>query len=325
MKVLGFETTCDETAVSIVEDGHHILTNLIASQIDIHAEFGGVFPEIASREHVGKLLPLLKGALKKTGLIKEDIDAIAVASNPGLIGSIVTGVSVASALALAWNKPLYRVNHVHAHLVSPIMGLGPKATNSLFPALGIVLSGGHTFFAKMSSPDQYKILSETVDDAMGEAFDKVASILDLGYPGGPKIEKLASLGDSSRFPFKAGRVKGMEFHFSFSGLKTNVFYTVKELKKANGPLSEQDKCDIAASFQKVACYDIINKAEKLASSMSFQSILIGGGVSASRYFRHHLNERFAPKNIPVHFPGKGLSTDNAAMIAGLAYFQSLSN
>ncbi len=319
MKILGLETTCDETGVAIVEDGHTILANLIASQIDLHSPYGGVFPELASREHVSHLIPLIDQALKETNLTKDDIDAIAVASSPGLMGAIITGVSVAKTLAMAWEKPLIEVNHVHAHLISAMMGVEPKQLDALFPALGIVLSGGHTFLAKLTSPSKYEVISETVDDAIGEAFDKVASMLDLPYPGGPLIEKLALNGDENRFAFRGGRVKGKPLHFSFSGLKTNVLYTIQELAKT-GPLSEQDKCDIAASFQKAAFFDIINKTQSVIKTGHFKSICAGGGVCASTYFAKQIRAHIA--SLPIYLPTKELTTDNGAMIAATAFFLS---
>ncbi|PCI74877.1 tRNA (adenosine(37)-N6)-threonylcarbamoyltransferase complex transferase subunit TsaD [Candidatus Aerophobetes bacterium] len=321
MRILGIETTCDETAIAIVEDGHTILTNLIASQIDIHQAFGGVFPEIASREHVSQLLPLIDQALKNTSLTKDSIDAIAVASSPGLMGSIITGLTVAKTLCLAWNKPLYLINHIHAHLISPMMGLSPEKFKNLFPALGIVVSGGHTFFAQVDSPASYTPICHSVDDAIGEAFDKVGTMLGQKYPGGPKVEKLAEMGDDTRFRFKAGHVKKLPLHFSFSGLKTNVFYTVEALKKEK-ELTAQDICDLAACFQKTAFFDLIHKAKKLTSTQNFKSICVGGGVSANGYFYKHLTAAFKSQSLPVYFPEKSLTTDNGAMIAALAFFQS---
>lgn len=320
MKILGLETTCDETGVAIVDQGHTILANLIASQIELHSPYGGVFPELASREHVSHLIPLVKQALAEARLLPKEIDAIAVAEKPGLMGSIITGVSVANTLSIAWQKPLFKVNHVHAHLISPLIDLPSATTPTLFPALGIVLSGGHTFFATMHSPSRYEIVSETVDDALGEAFDKVASMLNLPYPGGPLIEKLAQEGDAHRFAFKAGFVKGKPLHFSFSGLKTNVLYTVRELSK-KGALSKQDQCDLAASFQHAAFKDIVTKAHKLTGQTRFRSILVGGGVSANKYFAAQLKEHFS--HLPTYLPGKNLSTDNGAMIAALAFFDAL--
>lgn len=307
MKVLGIETSCDETAVAVVEGGKKILNNLIASQAKIHESYGGVYPEVASRHHVDALLPLVEEACQG-----HSIDLIAVAEGPGLMGALLMGVIGAQALSLGWNKPLVGVNHVEAHLYSAMM-----EAPALFPALGIVVSGGHTFLAKMEGICDYKILGTTVDDAVGEAFDKVAALLGFPYPGGPHIETLAQRGDPDRYPFKGGQVKGRPLDFSFSGLKTNVLYTVKGGGDRSAPLviSEEDKKDIAASFQKAALKDVVKKALKGAQSFDCQAIYCGGGVTQSTYLRSLFKE--AP--YPVFYPPRGLCADNGAMIAGLGY------
>jgi len=303
MKVLGIESSCDDTSVAIVEDGKTILSHLTASQIEVHRPYGGVFPELASREHSMQLLPLVQKALDESG----PVDLIAVANGPGLMGSLLMGVTAAQALAYSWNLPLVGVNHVEAHLYAALMGENAPA---LFPALGVVLSGGHTFLAKMDGVDSYEIISTTVDDAIGEAFDKVASLLGLPYPGGPQIEKLALEGDPDRYPFKAGQVKKHPLHFSFSGLKTNVLYTVR-----NGEFKEEEKKHIAASFQKTAFLDIIKKSLNAAETFPCQAMYLGGGVTCSAALKK-LFSSFC-KELPLFFPPKGLSLDNAAMIAGL--------
>ena len=308
MKVLGIETSCDETAVAIVEDGTLIHENLVASQAAIHAKFGGVYPEIASRTHVDELIPLVEQITKR-----HSFDLIAVTEGPGLMGSLLMGVIGAKALALGLNKPLIGVNHVEAHLYSAMMETPP-----LFPSLGIVISGGHTFLAKMEGISRYQMVGTTVDDAIGEAFDKVASLLGLPYPGGPEIERLARLGDRQRFPFKAGRVKKNPLDFSFSGLKTNVLYTVKG-KNCNkdAPLCIDDKmrADVAASFQEAALGDIVDKALKAATSFDCKAIYCGGGVSQSQ----RLKTLFQKSPYPLFFPPPELCMDNGAMIAGLGY------
>lgn len=308
MKVLGIETSCDETAVSVVEDGKNILVNLVASQAAIHQAFGGVFPEIASRAHIDRLLPLIEKATKG-----HKIDLIAVANGPGLMGALLMGVTAAKTLAYGWNKPLVGVNHVEAHLYAAMMEKAP-----LFPALGIVVSGGHTFLAKMSGICSYEILGTTVDDAVGEAFDKVAALLGYPYPGGPEIERLAKNGDPLKYPFKGGRVKERPLDFSFSGLKTNVLYKVKGANcDRKGPtiIDEKEKKHIAASFQKAALEDILNKALKAAKTFDCQAIYLGGGVTQNGKLR----ELFKNAPYPVFWPPKGLGLDNAAMIAGLGY------
>ncbi|MCB1107258.1 MAG: tRNA (adenosine(37)-N6)-threonylcarbamoyltransferase complex transferase subunit TsaD [Chlamydiia bacterium] len=308
MKVLGIETSCDETAVAVVEDGFKILTNLVASQAKVHEQYGGVYPEVASRHHVDALLPLVEEATKD-----HDIDLIAVANGPGLMGALLMGVIGAKTLAYGWKKPLVGVNHVEAHLYSAMMG-----KETLFPSLGIVISGGHTFLARMEGISDYKILGTTVDDAVGEAFDKVAALLGYPYPGGPHIETLAMGGDPQRFSFRAGRVKESPLDFSFSGLKTNVLYAVKGnggSKKGPTIISNEEKKDLAASFQEVALRDIVDKALIAAKTFDCQAIYIGGGVSQNQKLR----VLFQNSPYPVFYPGKGLCADNGAMIAGLGY------
>lgn len=308
MNVLGIETSCDETAVSVVQDGKKILVNLIASQAKLHEAFGGVYPEMASRQHIDRLLPLIEEATKE-----HSIDRIAVANGPGLIGALLMGVTAAKTLAYGWNKPIVAVNHVEAHLYAAMMEGEP-----LFPALGIVVSGGHTFLAKMTDIRTYDILGTTVDDAVGEAFDKVASLLDLPYPGGPQIEKLAQSGEPSKYPFKGGQVKGRPLDFSLSGLKTNVLYTIKGSNgDRKGPtlISEEDKAHVAASFQKAALTDIYSKALRAAKSFDCKAIYLGGGVTLN----HSLRSLFSHSPYPVFFPSKDLCLDNAAMIAGLGF------
>ncbi len=308
MKVLGIETSCDETAVAIVKDGVNILVNLIASQAKIHQQFGGVYPEVASRHHIDQLIPLVEQAIEE-----HEIDLIAVANGPGLMGALLMGVVGAKTLAYGWGKPLVGVNHVEAHLYSAMMGEEPR-----FPALGIVASGGHTFLAKMTSICSYEILGTTVDDAVGEAFDKVAALLEFPYPGGPHIEKLALHGDANKYPFRAGQVKGRPIDFSFSGLKTNVLYTVKGAncdKRAPSIITDEEKKHIAASFQDAALGDIVNKALKAASTFDCQAIYCGGGVTQNQ----RLRDLFEKSPYPVFYPGEGLSLDNGAMIAGLGF------
>ena len=308
MKVLGIETSCDETAVSVVEDGRKILVNLVASQAKIHERYGGVFPEVASRHHIDSLLPLIEEATKE-----HTIDLIAVANGPGLLGALLMGVTAAKTLAYGWNVPLVGVNHVEAHLYGAMMETPP-----IFPALGIVVSGGHTFLAKMEGITSYEILGTTVDDAVGEAFDKVAALLGLPYPGGPHIEKLALGGNPSKYPFKGGRVKGRPLDFSFSGLKTNVLYTVKGANSdRNSPtlITNEEKKDVAASFQQGALSDIYTKAIAAAQTFGCRALYLGGGVTLNRTLR----SQFEKAPYPVFFPPKELCLDNGAMIAGLGY------
>lgn len=312
MKILGIETTCDETACAVVEDGYKILSNVLSTQIEQHQPYGGVYPELASRLHVDRLIPLIELALKEANLEKKDIDAIAVSYAPGLIGAITIGLSAAKALSQALGIPFIGVNHVEAHLYAAMMN---NQTIQL-PGLGLVLSGGHTFMVKVTRLGEYEMISQTVDDSVGEAFDKVARMLDLPYPGGPEIEKLALKGNPEAFPLKAGTVKKNPLAFSLSGLKTNVLYTIQRLQKTS--FTENQKNDLAASFQKVVFEDIAKKTSLALSHFEANSILLGGGVTQNLALQTFFNETFG-SDYELYFPPKGLSVDNAAMIAGLGY------
>lgn len=312
MLVLGIESTCDETGCAIVSEGRHILSNIIASQEDLHACFGGVIPEMACRRHINVIKLVVQKALHKARVTLEDIDLIAVARGPGLIGALLIGTHFAKGLAFAANKPLVAVNHIEAHLYASTMDAEP-----LFPALGVVVSGGHTALVYMRSIGNYELIGQTQDDAVGEAFDKVAKLLELPYPGGPPIERLAKRGNAFRYPFKAGRLKGRPFDFSFSGLKTSVLYTIRGQngnKRELSDLTEEEKRDIAASFQRAACEDLVDKSLLAVKEFKCRSLLLGGGVSQNRYLQGLFEKKIS---CPIFWPPKGLSLDNAAMIAGL--------
>lgn len=321
MIVLGIETTCDETSCSIVKDGKEILSNVVTSQIDLHAEYGGVVPELSCRRHIDVFIPVLQQCLVEANLTLDQIDLIAVAYGPGLIGALLIGVTAAKTLSLALNKPFIGVNHVEAHLYAALMA---QSSPIAFPCLGVVLSGGHTALVHMADIGDYILIGETVDDAIGEAFDKVAKQLNLPYPGGPQIEALAKKGDKHRFGFKPGKVKGNPLHFSFSGLKTAVLYTVKgqnsELTKPL-ELTEKNMQDIAASFQHAALADVVDKAIAAAEKYSCQTLVFGGGVTNNQELRRLMAEK-APA-LTALWPPLGLSLDNAAMIAGLGYHKFL--
>lgn len=316
MLVLGIETTCDETAASVVEDGKKILSNIIFSQVHLHKKFGGVFPEIASRSHIDKMIPVIEEALKEARVNLEEIDLIAVASQPGLIGSILIGLNTAKALSFALDKPYIGINHVEAHLYAAMMG----EKDLIFPALGVVISGGHTLLLKILEIGRYEKIGTTIDDAIGESFDKVASILDLAYPGGPEVEKLAKTGVSTRYNFKAGVTKKNPFDFSFSGLKTKVLYTVKgqsAKKHFSTIIKSEDKKHIAASFQRCAFEDLIKKSILAIDEFDMKAIYFGGGVTNNQTLREMFDNKNLP--IPLFWPEKDLSLDNGAMIAGLGY------
>ena len=288
--VLGIESTCDETACAVVKNGNEILSNIVSSQIDLHKEYGGVVPELACRRHVDVLMPVIEEALKEARLSLHEIDLIAVAHGPGLIGALLIGLHAAKSLALALNIPFIGVNHIEAHLYAAIMSAEKTIE---FPCMGVVLSGGHTSLLKIQAIGQYEMIGQTVDDAIGEAFDKVAKILDLPYPGGPEIETLAKKGDPFRFPFKSGLIKGRPFDFSFSGLKTSVLYAVKgqnNLSPSAKIEAIEDKQDIAASFQQAAFTGLINKTVLAAEHHRCRTLLFGGGVTNNRRLREMFAE-----------------------------------
>lgn len=312
MLVLGIESTCDETACAVVRDGRTILSNVVSSQIDLQKEFGGVVPELASRRHVEVILPVIQQALEDAEVTLTDIDLIAAAYGPGLIGALLIGINTAKTLSLALNKPFIGINHIEAHLYAAMMS---HPEDVVFPALGVVVSGGHTSLVKIESLGRYTFISETIDDALGEAFDKVAKVLNLPYPGGPEVERLALTGDPGRYALKAGQVKGKPYHFSFSGLKTGVLYTVQR----EG--AQLDRAGLAASFQSAAFADLIKKTLLAAREFNCHTLLFGGGVTNNRFLRQAF-QKAAPDH-KLLFPAAELTLDNGAMIAGLAYHRYL--
>jgi N6-L-threonylcarbamoyladenine synthase len=312
--ILGIESTCDETGAAVVINGHDVRSNVVASQVELHAKYRGVVPEIASRAHIENILPVVREALGKAACGLADIDAIAVAHRPGLIGSLLIGVTAAKTLAWSLAKPLIGVDHVQAHLYS--VTLNGDVTS--FPAVGAVLSGGHTSLYQIQDWTNITRLGSTIDDAVGEAYDKVASILHLGYPGGPIIDQLAAEGDAKAIKFPRTLLGRSSLDFSFSGLKTAVLYQVRGVPgKHQTPveLNDRNLHDIAASFQ-AACIDVIvKKLDRAAKKIDAKSVIIGGGVSANRGLRAALQSF----HLPVHFPPMEYCTDNAAMTAGLAH------
>lgn len=316
MLVLGIESTCDETAAAIVKDGKEIISNVISSQIDLHREFGGVVPELACRRHIDIMIPVIQETLENAKLELKDIDLFAVSKGPGLIGALLIGLNTAKSLAFSLNKPLIGINHIEAHLYAAIMSYEKPIS---FPALGVVLSGGHTTLVLIKSLGNYQLIGETVDDAVGEAFDKVARILHLPYPGGPEIEALALKGNPKKYAFKAGVVKKNPYSFSFSGLKTAVLYAVRGQDNAQSKDKPSDEvaCDISASFQLAAFTGIVEKTLIAASEFGCSQIIFGGGVTNNQFLRKLFTKTNA--NLEYVWPAHGLSLDNAAMVAGLAY------
>ncbi|HMZ43196.1 MAG TPA: tRNA (adenosine(37)-N6)-threonylcarbamoyltransferase complex transferase subunit TsaD [Anaerolineales bacterium] len=313
-RILALETSCDETACAIVENGRALLSSVVASQMEIHARYGGVYPEVASRQHVLSVTPVVEQALAQAHLTLKDIDALAVTQGPGLAGSLVVGMNMAKGLALGSGLPLIGVNHLEGHLYSAWVHdsgeLVPPAPQ--FPLMALLVSGGHTELNLMTDHLTYQRLGSTLDDAAGEAFDKVSRLLELGYPGGPAIQKSAEEGDPNRFHFPRAWLEGT-WDFSFSGLKTAVLYEIRELQKRTHTLPVPD---LAASFQKAVVDVLFKKTINAAREFGAKEILVAGGVSANRMLRQTFRSQ---TEFPVHIPPLSLCTDNAAMIASAGY------
>jgi len=310
MIVLGIESSCDETAVAIV-DGARILSSTVASQHDIHSKFGGVVPELASRRHVEMAIPLLKETLQKANLSIQDIDGVAVTYAPGLIGAILVGLSVAKSLAYALGRPLIGVNHLEGHLNAVHL----TEQSIAYPHIGLIVSGGHTSLYLVEDFGKYKLLGSTRDDAAGEAFDKVARLLELGYPGGPIIDKLSTQGDPNAIRFKHPHFRDMaEFDYSFSGIKTAVLYVTKDLREKN-QLDETAINNIASSFQRAVIDMLTKNIIKAAKKYKCKSVVVSGGVAANRGLRDRLKEIEKKEGLRIFVPPMDLCTDNAAMIA----------
>lgn len=314
MRVLGIESSCDETAAAVVENGRVIQSSVIASQVDLHAQFGGVYPELASREHVKAVHATVKEALQQAHMGLNDLDGIAVTRGPGLAGSLVVGVNLAKGLALSADLPIVGVNHLEGHLYSAWLyqaGSKPSPEPKL-PLLALLVSGGHTELVFMRDHLQYETLGGTSDDAAGEAFDKVARLLELGYPGGPSIQKAAMQGNPRAFNFPVARLSE-PWNFSFSGLKTSVLRTVEEFKSANKSVPT---ADIAASFQAAVVRALFEKTIAAAREFKAREIIVAGGVSANKALREAFRSQ---TEFRVHIPHINLCTDNAAMIAAAGY------
>jgi N6-L-threonylcarbamoyladenine synthase len=314
MLVLGIETSCDETAAAIVRDGREIVSSVIASQVLTHERFGGVVPELASREHLDKIVPIVEEAFERAGVDKQEINGIAVTIGPGLVGSLLVGVSYAKAMAFALEKPLVGVNHIEGHIYSVAFENPPVE----YPGLALVVSGGHTNLFFIPEPGKYKVIARTRDDAAGEAFDKVAKMLGLGYPGGPIIERLAREGNPQAVKFSLPRMGDGSPDFSFSGLKTAVTKHVREtgLKPVmNGDEPSQEIKDLAASFQSVVVRSLVGTTERVAKEYGPRTLIVAGGVACNGALREASQRAAQQMGVPVYFPSPHLSTDNAAMIA----------
>lgn len=334
MRILGIESSCDETAASIIEDGRLLLSNVVVSQIDIHEAYGGVVPEVAARSHIEAVNPVINRALADANCTWDDIDAIAVTYAPGLIGSLLVGSLAARTLAVLKHKPLYAIHHVEAHVYANFVTkqssdnhLALPTSAPQFPMLALIVSGGHSQLVLFKAHGDYALLGQTQDDAVGEAFDKVAKILGLPYPGGPSIARAALDGDAHKYRFPKARLQGA-YDYSFSGLKTAVLRAVQaEVGKdftfpsheLSALLNDAQRNDFAASFQRTAVETLVDKAIKAYEDFDVKSVVIAGGVAANQELRRQLAERLP---IPIEYAPMNLCTDNAAMVGTLAYYMA---
>ncbi len=305
--ILGIETSCDETAAALVMGGYDVVSSVVSTQVDLHAEFGGVVPEIASRAHLDMLNPVIARAIVEAGVDDARIDAVACTVGPGLIGALLVGVSAAKALALAWDVPFIGVNHMEAHLYAASL----EDPTLEFPLVVLLVSGGHTMLVEMQDHGRYRLLGQTIDDAAGEAFDKVARFLDLGYPGGPAIDDAALLGDPDAIRFPRALMDD-SYNFSFSGLKTSVLNYVRKHPDVSS-------ADVAASFQAAVVDVLVAKARAAAKATGATSIVLGGGVAANSLLREEILEGCAKDGIQGFLPSRAMCTDNAAMIAAAGW------
>jgi N6-L-threonylcarbamoyladenine synthase len=335
--ILGIESSCDETAAAVVEDGRNVLASVVASQLDTHGKYGGVVPELASREHLRSIVPVVREAMERAGRGWTGIDAIAVTVGPGLVGSLLVGLTYAKSLSFATGIPLIAVNHIEGHIHAVVMDAKRRGTPVAFPALALVVSGGHTHLFEVRENFEYRLLGKTRDDAAGEAFDKVAKLLGFSYPGGPVIDALAPHGNPRAVRFTPAKMKGNALDFSFSGLKTAVLRWVeangleeeirgrRDLLRANpNPTVEQWRAatpqrtlDLLASFQRTVIDELLRRAAASAESIGARALIISGGVACNSGLRAAAQAATLP--YPVFFPTPGLSTDNAAMIAAAAF------
>ncbi len=313
MIVLGIESSCDETSAAVVEDGRVVRSNIVLSQEKLHGRFGGIVPELACREHIKAIVPVVELALKDAGIVLEEVDLISVTKTPGLVGALLVGVSFAKGLALTTGKPIIGVDHIHAHLYAVKLAF-PELD---YPCLGLAVSGGHTSLYISSSEIEHKLIGATRDDAAGECFDKAAKILGLGFPGGPVIEKLALGRDTSKEQFYRSMVEDSSYDFSFSGLKTAVLYRVKgqNISDPERQISEDEKKDVCAGLQEAICDILVEKTLKACKHFGIWKVAVGGGVACNK----RLREKFKSRYINAFFPEPKYCTDNGAMVAGLGY------
>lgn len=347
-RILGIESSCDETAAAVVVDGRKILSSVVASQIDIHRKYGGVVPELASREHLRQIVPVVREAMERSGLQLMDLDAIGVTQGPGLVGSLLVGITYGKTLAAALGKPLIGVNHLEGHIHAAFLEAHEHGDVPKLPAVCLIVSGGHTVLYEVKAADPsrqeaftYRKLGQTRDDAAGEAYDKVAKLLGLGYPGGPILDRLAAAARNAPAPTKFGptKTRGNPLDFSFSGLKTAVLYHVREHPEYNEEIRGREEAlnagrrgfeelltlcsaetlGLVREFQNAVVRDLVERTIMAAEQCGVQSILVSGGVAANSRLRANFEERARRGGLKVYFPSRALSTDNAAMIAAAAY------
>ena len=311
MRILGIETSCDETGVAIYDEEKGLIANQLHTQIALHADYGGVVPELASRDHIRKLAPLLQAALEEAHLTAKDIDGIAYTSGPGLVGALLVGSTVARSLAYAWNVPAIGVHHMEGHLLAPMLEENPPH----FPFVALLVSGGHTQLVRVDGVGRYELLGESIDDAAGEAFDKTAKLLGLDYPGGAALARLALKGTPNRFAFPRPMTDRPGLDFSFSGLKTFAANTLHQVMQEEGELTEQSKADIAYAFQEAVVDTLAIKCKRALKQTGLKRLVIAGGVSANKQLRQTLAELMQQSGGEVFYPQPQFCTDNGAMIA----------
>ena len=317
MKIMAIESSCDETSVAVVKNGREVISNVISSQIDMHKKFGGVVPEVASRMHLEVINNIVREALEEAKITLDDIDAIAVTKGPGLVGALLVGISEAKALSYACKKPLVGVNHMKGHICAALIThkeLEP-------PFICLLVSGGHTYLVHVKDYNNMEVIGKTIDDACGEAYDKVARCLGMNYPGGPEVERLAKLGNDEAIDFPRVMLDKNRYNFSFSGLKTAVLNYLNNKKQKNEEISKEDVC---ASFQRAVFDVLIYKTEKLMKEKNLDTLVVSGGVSANNTLRKEINKMCENNGFKSYFPDKILCTDNAAMIASSGYYEYIS-
>ena len=310
MLILGLETSCDETGVALYDTELGLLSHALFSQVDIHVEYGGVVPELASRDHVRKTLPLVDQVLEEAGIIAQDIDGVAYTAGPGLAGALMVGATLARSLAWGWGVPALGIHHMEGHLLAPML----EADVPQFPFVALLVSGGHTQLVRVDGIGRYRLLGESLDDAAGEAFDKVAKMLGLPYPGGPHIARMAQNGNAQRFDFPRPMVNRPGLDFSFSGLKTYTLNTIADCR-LNAELSEQDRCDIACAFEEAVVATLVIKCRRAVLAAGMKTLVIAGGVSANTRLRDKLKVALGKEGVDVFYARHEFCTDNGAMIA----------